>query len=62
MHEIYLAGTQNLSQYLQDQTSKEYKAITAVLNSYEFLASGVRSKAFDDEMYKRLRFTQLMQD
>ena len=44
MHEMYLAGTQNLSQYLQDQTSKEYKAITTVLNSYEFLTPGYAAK------------------
>ena len=52
----------NLSRYLQDTNSAEYKAILLALNTYEFVAAGVRTKAFDEVVYKRLRCSTVLRD
>lgn len=59
MHENHEA---NFARHLQDPTSDEYKAILIVLNNYEFAASGIRTHAFDDDVYKRLRFSTVIRD
>jgi hypothetical protein len=52
----------NLARHLQDPNSEQYKAILLVLNTYEFIASGIRTHAFDDEVHKRLRFSAVIRD
>ncbi|MAW08338.1 MAG: hypothetical protein CME61_08700 [Halobacteriovoraceae bacterium] len=47
-----------LSAYAGDdhKGTAESKAILAVLNNYEFIASGVFQNAFDFELYKRMQY------
>ncbi len=52
----------NLSRHLQDIECQEYKDILLALNTYEFVASGIRIGAFSEEMYKRLRCSVLLKD
>lgn len=59
MHE---AGEKNLSKYLDDPECDQYKAILLVLNTHEFVASGIREGAFDEATYKRIRFSTLRKD
>lgn len=59
MHED---GEKNLARHLQDPNCEQYKAILAVLNAYEFVASGIRSGAFHEGTYKRLRYFNLRRD
>lgn len=52
----------NLARYLQDTNSAEYKAILKCINTYEFVASGIRTNAFSEVVYKRLRCFLLIKD
>ena len=52
----------NLAKYLEDTESEQYKAILLVLNMHEFVASGIREGAFDEYIYKRLRYATLIKD
>lgn len=42
--------------------SGETKAILDVLNNYEFVASGIKEKAFDFKLYKRMRYQMVIRD
>lgn len=42
--------------------SDEAKAILAVLNFREFVAAGIREKAFDEAMYKRIQYSVILRD
>jgi hypothetical protein len=55
-------GETNLARFLQDTTCPEYKAIMLSLNTYEFVACGIRTGAFSEKVYKRLRCTLLIRD
>ena len=59
MHESHET---NLSKYLDKPESEEYRAILLVLNTHEFVASGIREGAFDKKTYKRIRFSTLRKD
>lgn len=59
---LHEEGQKNFALYLEDTSSKEHKAILAVLNGYEFLASGIREGAFDEDTYKRLRYSRVLID
>ncbi|RFC36301.1 MAG: protein of unknown function (DUF4760) [Candidatus Nitrotoga sp. LAW] len=59
---LHRNGEKNLSRYLADVTQPEYKAIQTTLNNYEFIASGIRETAFDEEIYKRMRYSILIKD
>lgn len=52
----------NLARYLNDKESEQYKAIMLSLNSYEFVACGIKTGAFSDKVYKRLRYSTLIRD
>ena len=52
----------NYARYLDSTDSEEYKAIMLTLNAYEFVASGIREKAFSEAVYKRLRCSTLIRD
>lgn len=38
------------------------KAILDILNNYEFMAAGIREGAFDEEIYKRMKCSLIVQD
>ena len=42
-----------------EKDSYETRAILTVLNSYEFMASGVRTGAFDEKTYKRMYYNSV---
>lgn len=59
MHE---AGEKNLAKHLENKASEEYKAILLILNTYEFVSSGIRDGAFNESTYKRIRYSTLVKD
>lgn len=59
MHED---GERNFAKHLENRESSEYKAILSVLNAYEFVGSGIREGAFDEDTYKRLRYSNVLRD
>lgn len=59
---LHRKNERNLSKYLEDPTTATYKAIQATLNNYEFIASGIRESAFDENIYKRMRYSIMMKD
>jgi len=52
----------NLARFLQDKDSKEYAAILKALNTYEFVSCGIRTNAFSEQVYKRLRYSTVIRD
>lgn len=59
---LYRNGDTNLAKYLSDLICPEYRAIQATLNNYEFIASGFREAAFDEGIYKRMRYSIWLKD
>src|SRR5258708_6378023 len=59
---MHVDGETNLAKHLEDPESPEFKAILLVINTHEFVAGGIRSRAFDEEAYKRLRYSTLRKD
>ncbi len=47
---------------LSDQSSAPFLAVRDVLNAYEFMASGLREGAFDELVYKRMYYTNVVRD
>ena len=47
---------------LADQSSADFLDVREVLNAYEFMAAGVREKAFDENTYKRMYFYNVVTD
>jgi hypothetical protein len=45
-----------------DQTSEDFLDVREVLNAYEFMAAGVREKAFDEKTYKRMYYSNVVTD
>lgn len=52
----------NFAKHLQHPESEEFKDILLVLNTYEFIASGIRTHAFDEDVHKRLRCSSVIRD
>jgi hypothetical protein len=52
----------NLARHLQNPESEEFKAILLALNTHEFIATGIRTGAFSEEVYKRLRWSTVIRD
>jgi hypothetical protein len=52
----------NFAALLSDQTSPDFLDVREVLNAYEFMAAGVREKAFDEKTYKRMYFSNVVAD
>jgi len=50
---IYKDG--NLGRFVSQTDAPEYIAIIKILNAYEFTAGGIREKAYDERIYKRMR-------
>jgi hypothetical protein len=59
---LHESGEKNFAKYLEDTSSNQYKAILSVLNAYEFVGSGIREGAFDEDTYKRLRYSNVLRD
>lgn len=59
-----LLHEQNITKYSNKEHvgSAETKAIFAVLNNYEFIATGIKEKTFDLALYKRMKFGMVMRD
>ena len=62
IREMHEHNESNYARFLQDPDSKEYDAIMMALNTYEFVASGIRSNAFNEDVYKRLRYSSVIRD
>lgn len=60
--ELHEKNDTNLAKYLHDKKSEEYVAIRVTLNNYEFIATGIREGAFDEAIYKRMRYSVVMKD
>ncbi len=54
--------TGNFTQHLADITADPFRHILRVLNNYEFIATGIREDALDEEIYKRLQYSVLIKD
>jgi hypothetical protein len=48
--------------FLDQKDSPEHKAITRVLNTHEFVAGGIREKAYDEKLYKRMQCSVIVRD
>ncbi|MDB5935665.1 MAG: phage associated protein [Massilia sp.] len=53
-------GKVRFSQYLADTESSERRCILKVLNNHEFIATGIRTKAFDEKIYKLMQCSNVM--
>jgi Domain of unknown function (DUF4760) len=47
-------NTQNFSKFLEDRQSDDCQQIMLVLNNHEFIACGIKGRALDEKMYKRM--------
>jgi hypothetical protein len=52
----------NFAKYLEFPGSVEYGHILYALNTYEFVAVGIKTKAFSERTYKRLRCSTFIAD
>jgi hypothetical protein len=59
---LHRKGEKNFPRFLADRNSHGYKQILRVLNNYEFIAAAVRKGALDEDIYKRMQRTLLLQD
>jgi|ERR1017187_1349623 hypothetical protein len=55
-------GTKNFAIFLNQKESPEYKAIIKVLNTHEFVCCGIREKAYDEKLFKRMQCSCLIRD
>jgi hypothetical protein len=62
VRKMHADGETNSARHIASPDSPEFKAILLVLNTHEFVASGIRSNALDENIYKRLRFSTLRKD
>jgi hypothetical protein len=52
----------NFTQHLVSKTADPFRHILRVLNNYEFIATGIREDALDEEIYKRLQYSVVIKD
>lgn len=60
--DLHDKNIQNFARYLENRQSDEFKNILRVLNNYEFIATGIREDALDEEIFKRMQFSVLLKD
>jgi hypothetical protein len=48
--------------FLDNKDSLEHKNIMRVLNTHEFVACGIREKAYDEKLYKRMQCSVIIRD
>jgi len=61
MHDLVRAGL-DIPHLLSEAGIEDRRVIFAVLNHYEFMASGLKTGAFDKKVYKRMYFSQVVND
>jgi Domain of unknown function (DUF4760) len=54
--------TQNFAKFLEDRTSQDFQRIMMVLNNHEFIACGIKRRALDEIMYKRMYCSAVLRD
>ena len=59
---LHAKAEKNLAKFLEDEKCREYIGIRDTLNNYEFIATGIRLKAFDEKIMKRMRHSVIMKD
>jgi hypothetical protein len=59
---LYAQEKGNFARYLDAKDSPEYQAIMKTLNNYEFLATGMRTRAFNETILKRMQYTIVVRD
>lgn len=52
----------NFTKYLTDKDAEPFRHILKVLNNHEFIATGIREDALDEEIYKRLQYSVVMKN
>ncbi len=55
-------GHQNFAAFLAKKDCDEYQAIFKVLNGHEFIAAGIRQKAYDESLFKRMQCSTVIRD
>ena len=59
---LFDKGQKNFAGFLNQEDSPEYKTIMKVLNMHEFVAAGIREKAYDEKLYKRMQCSVTIRD
>ena len=59
---LHEAGQTTFAIFLDQKDSPEHKAIMRVLNTHEFVAGGIREKAYDEKLYKRMQCSVIVRD
>jgi hypothetical protein len=59
---LYDDGKKNFAPFLNQRDSPEYHTIMIILNMHEFIASGIREKAYDEKLYKRMQCSVVIRD
>jgi hypothetical protein len=52
----------NLARFLSHKESTEYDCIRKILNMHEFVCCGIRGKAYDEKLYKRMQCNVVVRD
>lgn len=60
VYQLAQTGQNHLTDYLKDKDSEEFKAILTVLNNQEFIAVGIREKAFSESIYKEMQCSNVL--
>jgi len=55
-------GNTTFAAFLDKKDSPEHKAIMRVLNTHEFVAGGIKEKAYDETLYKRMQCSVIIRD
>jgi hypothetical protein len=59
---LHASGQKNFASFLSDKNCPQHKAIMRVLNTHEFVAGGIRDKAYDEHLYKRMQCSVMIRD
>jgi len=62
INQVYDLSLQKVhfSKYTNEHNSPEFKCILKVLNNHEFIAGGIRQGTFDEEIYKKMQYSNVM--
>lgn len=62
IHSVYQLheNKTQLSSFIGKSETDEFKAILSVLNNHEFVALGIRRKAFEEAIYKELQYSNFL--
>lgn len=59
VRQLFKSHNSTLKSFVDDDTD-ERKAILVVLNHYEFMAAGINMGTFDEDVYKRMHYSNVM--